>query len=116
MPITRTEYDVAFVDPATKDIVEHRIEVWSSDEMKAELLARRSGIKGSVVDSDTKVITDLGDVRNRQGLEVWAALTRLGLYDGKAEEFRREHCVGIEKVGEAQPVDPTQSEASTPSD
>ena len=31
------------------------------DEMRAEMEARRIGLRGSVVDSDSGVITDLGD-------------------------------------------------------
>lgn len=113
MAIKRTRYAVAFVKDGTE--VEHEIEVWAVDEMRAELEARRSGLHGIVVDASTKVATDVGDQRNREALEVWAALTRLGLYDDKAIVFRREHCIGVEEI-KAEPVDPTQSEATTASD
>lgn len=113
MAIKRTHYEVAYLNDG--DVAEIDIEVWAVDEMRAELEARRSGLKGIVADADTKEVSDLGDVRNRQALEIWAALTRLGLYKGKAIEFRREHCIGIEKVRE-EPVDPTPSEATTASD
>lgn len=116
MALTRTKFDVAFIDDKGTE-QEHQIEVWAVDEMRAEMEARRIGLRGSVVDSDSGVITDLGDIRNRQGLEVWAALTRLGLYTGKAMTFRREHLIAVEKVKvDPVAVDPTQPEASTASD
>ena len=115
MAIKRTKYTVEYIKG--DEVAEAEVEVWATDEMRAEMEARRIGLRGSVVDSDSKVITDLGDVRNRQGLEIWAALTRLGLYSDKAMKFRLEHCIGYEKVEEpATVVDPTQPEANTASD
>lgn len=44
----------------------------------------------------------------------WAALTRMGLYDGPYEQFRDLDCVGLEDDGK-ETVDPTQPEILAPS-
>lgn len=115
--ITRTRYEVAYLRPGSTDVEETEVEVWATDEMRAELEGRRQGLRGPVVDSTTRTITDLGDARNLDALKVWAALVRLGLYEGKSTAFRNDHCVGIAKVGgddnPGAAVDPTQPAAST---
>lgn len=106
--ITRTRYAVAYLNPSSTEIEEVEIEVWGVDEMRAELEARRFGLLGPTVNKD-KTVTDLGDANNRQALDVWAALVRLGLYTGKSPDFRTKHCVGIKKVGDPDDHDPDSS-------
>lgn len=116
MGITRTTYDVAFQDPAAPGrILETEVEVWKCDELRAEMEGRKINLRGPVVDTGGKQVSDLGDHLNSDALKVWAALVRTAQYTGKAHEFRLRDVVEFKKRGESD-VDPTQPDTSTESD
>lgn len=125
MAVKIKRYDVAFVDQNEGGaVVEHRVEVWGVDRLRAEMEARRGGIRGQVANvrgkGDDVDVTDMGDMLNREALDLWAACVRLKLYDKPSIAWRNEDYVGSEKVKDADgddaqdvDVDPTPSGPST---
>lgn len=125
MAVKIQRHEVAFVKNG--EIVEHVVEVWGVDRLRAEQEARRNGIRGQVANVRGKGndvdVTDFGDMLNRTALDLWAACVRTGLYDKPAQAWRTEDYVGSNKVKatatgdpEDTETDPTQPGPSTSSD
>lgn len=125
MSVKIKRYDVAFIDPTSGERVDHEIEVWGVDRLRGEMEARRAGVRGQSANAQTRGnggnvdITDMGDMLNREALDIWAACVRLGLYDKASGEWRNSHFVGSEERKDADgdpaetDVDPTPSAPST---
>lgn len=125
MAIKIERFDVAFLKGGA--VVEHTIDVYGVDRLRAELEGRRQGIQGQRANTNIRggqavtavEMTDMGDMLNRKALDVWAACVRLGLYDGDARKWRTEDYVGHEAVKDAAgqdaggDVDPTPEGPST---
>lgn len=120
MAIKIKKHDVAFLKDGA--VVEHTVEVYGVDQLRAELEGRRAGIQGQRAStsvrggqSGSKVdINDLGDMLNRKALDLWAACVRLGLYEGDSRKWRTEDFVGSEEhQGAEVDVDPTPEGPST---
>lgn len=119
MAVKIKRFDVAFLKDG--EVVEHEVEVYGVDRLRAEMEGRRSGLKGQSArvrggrsNSDDVDIDDMGDMLNRQALEVWAACVRLKLYDAPAAQWRTSDYVGSEEIKDAEAdADPTRSGPST---
>lgn len=117
MAVKIKRFDVAFLKDG--EVVEVEVEVYGVDRLRAEMEGRRSGLKGQTARvrhgrSDDVDIDDMGDMLNRQALEVWAACVRLKLYDAPAAQWRTSDYVGSEEIKDAEAdADPTQSGPST---
>ncbi len=120
MRVQIERHTVAFVRDG--GIVEHEVDVWGVDKMRAELEARRHGLRAASATKgkgDAVDVRDLGDMLNREALNLWAACLRLGLYEDPAVKWRTEDYVGsVKHKAEGSEeggldVDPTQSAAST---
>lgn len=121
MPVKIKRFEVAFL--ANDEHVEHTVEVWGVDRLRAEREGRKIGLKGQKVrvrsgrrtDDDIDV-DDMGDLLQREALEMWAACVRLGLYAESADAWRNRDFIGSEKApgpgGEAD-ADPTPPGLST---
>lgn len=103
MAIKIEKHDVAFLKDGA--IVEHTVEVYGVDRLRAELEGRRHGIQGQRANTSVRggkgvsnvELTDMGDMLNRQSLDLWAACVRLGLYEGDSRKWRTDDYVGSEK-------------------
>lgn len=113
MTIKIDRYEVAWLDSDRK-ITEAEVEVLGVDKLRAELEARRAGLRGIGMDvrgkSASASVSDLGDTLNRDALNLWAAVVRVGLYDGPAVKWRTEDYAGSNKLT----PDPEESPDPTP--
>lgn len=91
MPLIRQAY-IVFVDndPQTMTPTEHRVIVTHQDMTRGETMLPKAA----------------GPL-NMTTAWVWAALTRMGLYDQPYSQFAEFDCAGIEDGG-SETVDPTQ--------
>ncbi|WP_408898642.1 hypothetical protein ACJ5H2_05915 [Nocardioides sp. R1-1] len=120
MAIKIEKHTVAFLKDG--QVVEHDIEVYGVDRLRAELEGRRQGIQGQRANTNVRggkgttnvELTDMGDMLNRKALDLWAACVRLGLYEADSRKWRTEDFVGSEEhKDEATETDPTQQGPST---
>lgn len=101
MGIKRTTLTVLMADQPEEPIA---VPVILGDQLRAELEGRKMGV-------------DLKMGIHTTALWAWAAMTRLGLYEGKFREFG-EACLTAQNADEDEPapdVDPTQQDQSTDS-
>lgn len=122
MPVKIKKYAVAFLNP-NGEIVHHDVDVIGVDRLRGEMEARRVGVRGQSANAQARGnsvdITDMGDMLNREALDLWAACVRLEHYDKASGEWRTKDFVGSEEIKDVDgdPVeadmDPTQSAAST---
>lgn len=113
MTIKIDRYELAWLD-TDRNVTEAEVEVLGVDKLRAELEARRAGLRGIGMDVRTKSagasVSDLGDTLNRDALNLWAAAVRMGLYDGPAVQWRTADYVGSNKLN----PEPEESPDPTP--
>jgi hypothetical protein len=85
---------LAYVQSADDTVTAHSVTIHHVDMTRAEVENIRQGLTSSAG-------------LNFATCQVWAALTRMGLYSGPYERFRDQDLLGLEDDG-AETVDPTQ--------
>jgi hypothetical protein len=94
----RTSFDVLMRTPSEDNLeatTEHRVTLVLGDQLRGELEGKKFGLSVEAHPTHTA------------SLWVWAAVHRLGLYDGTFNDFKSD-CVDFEKVKDDVDVDPTQ--------
>ena len=101
MPVTRMRFRILLETEGAEH--EHEVEVRNCDRLEAEVAGRSVGVMGPIDEAPMSYTT----------LWIWCAAKRLGLYDGKFVDFKRDLITFEDSDDEPVSVDPTQPGAPT---